>query len=96
MADIYRYIYPYTFRSKFAEFFRDPSCMNWWLPNNENYPTIIRSIRRFVEERSAQAKDALSEDTRDMKTIFSQLNLDDGQETSPKDEAWKSASKAIA
>ena len=57
--------------------------MHWWLPNNEGYPPIIRSIRKFVEERTAPAKDLPSEDLRDMKAIFSSLNLDDVTPSQP-------------
>ncbi|CZR62407.1 related to C6 finger domain protein [Phialocephala subalpina] len=71
------YIYPYTFRTKMADLFRDRSCMNWWLPNDEAYPPIIRSIRKFVEERTSPAKNMPAEDLRDMKAIFASLKLDD-------------------
>jgi hypothetical protein len=53
--------------------------MHWWLPNDEGYPPIIRSIRTFVEERTASARDVPTEDLRDMKAIFSSLKLDDSQ-----------------
>jgi hypothetical protein len=52
--------------------------MHWWLPNDEDYPRIIRSIRNFVEERTSAAKDLPAEDLRDMKAIFASLKLDDG------------------
>lgn len=58
--------------------FQDPSCMHWWLPNDENYPPIIRQIRKFVDERTSTARDVPAEDLRDMKAIFSTMNLDDG------------------
>ena len=61
-----------------ADLFRDRSCMHWWLPNDENYPPIVRSIRNFVEERTSQAKNLPAEDLRDMKAIFASLKLDDG------------------
>ncbi|KAJ5052061.1 uncharacterized protein L3040_001821 [Drepanopeziza brunnea f. sp. 'multigermtubi'] len=78
------YIYPYTFRSKMADLFRDRSCMHWWLPHDENYPPIIRSIRKFVEERTSPAKDIPAEDLRDMKAIFASLNLvDDKSSVTP-------------
>ncbi|KAH8659151.1 hypothetical protein BGZ60DRAFT_531065 [Tricladium varicosporioides] len=77
------YIYPYTFRTKMADLFRDRSCMHWWLPDNESYPPIIRSIRKFVEERTAPAKDVPTEDLRDMKAIFSSLKLEDDDATGP-------------
>lgn len=59
-----------------ADLFRDQSCMHWWLPNDEGYPSIIRNIRKFVEERSSAPKDLPAEDLRDMKAIFQKLNLD--------------------
>lgn len=70
LIPVNRYIYPYTFRTKMSDLFRDRSCMQWWLPNNERYPPIIRSIRKFVEERTAPAVDVPTEDLKDMKTIF--------------------------
>lgn len=66
-----------------ADLFRDRSCMHWWLPNDENYPPIIRSIRKFVEERTSPAKTMPAEDLRDMKAIFALLNLDDRKSSVP-------------
>lgn len=59
--------------------FQDPSCMHWWLPSDESYPPIIRSIRLFVQERTSEARDVPAEDLRDMKAIFASLKLDDGK-----------------
>jgi hypothetical protein len=64
-----------------ADLFRDRSCMHWWLPNDEGFSPIIRSIRRFVEERTSPATDLPGEDLRDMKQIFASMNLDDGSST---------------
>jgi hypothetical protein len=50
--------------------------MHWWLPNDEGYSPIIRSIRKFVAERTSPATDVPREDLREMKQIFSSLNLD--------------------
>lgn len=61
-----------------SDLFGDRSCMHWWLPNEERYPPIIRSIRKFVEERSSPAKDVSSGDLRDMKAIFASMKLDEG------------------
>ena len=61
----------------------EPACMHWWLPNDEGYSPIVRSIRRFVEERTAPARDIPTEDLRDMKAIFANLKLDDGSSTAP-------------
>jgi hypothetical protein len=79
-----RYIYPLTFRTKMAALFQDQSCMQWWLPNDELYPPIIRSIRRFVEERTSEARDQHSEDLRDIKAIFSSMKIDDGGSSDPR------------
>jgi hypothetical protein len=57
--------------------------MHWWLPNNEGYPPIIRSIRKFVEERTSPAVDLPGEDLRDMKAIFASLNLEDDSSSVP-------------
>lgn len=73
------YVYPLTFRTKMAALFGDQSCMHWWLPNDESYPPMIRSIRKFVEERTSAARDVPTEDLRDMKAIFEKLKLDDGK-----------------
>ncbi|CZT00813.1 related to C6 finger domain protein [Rhynchosporium graminicola] len=85
------YIYPYTFRTKMADLFQDRSCMHWWLPNDENYPQIVRSIRKFVEERTSPAKTEPAEDLRDMKAIFASLKLDDGKPTLPSTEEGMNA-----
>ncbi|KFX91784.1 hypothetical protein V490_05725 [Pseudogymnoascus sp. VKM F-3557] len=75
------YIYPVTFRERISELFQDPTCMEWWLPNGENYPPTIRSIRNFVEERTSTPRDEVTEDLRDMKVLFGSLNLEDDKST---------------
>ncbi|TVY49462.1 hypothetical protein LOCC1_G000576 [Lachnellula occidentalis] len=85
LIESHGYIYPFTFRTKMADLYQDRSCMHWWLPNDENYPPIIRSIRKFVEERTSPAKDTHSGDLQDMKAIFASLNLDDGKSSVPPD-----------
>ncbi|TVY90139.1 Sterol uptake control protein [Lachnellula willkommii] len=99
LIESHGYIYPFTFRTKMAELYQDRSCMDWWLPNDENYPPIIRSIRKFVEERTAPAKDTPSGDLRDMKAIFASLNLDGGKSSFPpsiKKEEGSSTDVAVA
>ena len=66
--------------------------MRWWLPNDEDYPPIIRSIRNFVEERTSKAKNLPEEDLRDMKAIFSAMKLDDGKSSIPPSSKEGSAS----
>lgn len=80
-----------------SDLFRDRSCMHWWLPNDEAYPPIIRSIRKFVEERTSPATDLIEEDVRDMKQIFAALNLDDGPSSLPSnEEEVKGAASEVA
>lgn len=57
--------------------------MHWWLPNDEGYPPIVRSIRKLVEERTAPAKNQSGQDLHDMKAIFSKLKMDDGKLKAP-------------
>ncbi|KAH7383719.1 hypothetical protein BKA64DRAFT_646894 [Cadophora sp. MPI-SDFR-AT-0126] len=91
------YIYPYTFRTKMADLFQDRSCMHWWLPNDEYYPPMVRSIRKFVAERTSQAKNEPAEDLRDMKAIFASLKLkDDNSSVSPIKEKGKSSSNDLS
>lgn len=72
------YIYPPTFRSKLAQLWGLPEISHWWLPKDEGYPAIVRSIRAFMEDRSFHANSqAKSEDVRTLKAIFSKLSVDD-------------------
>jgi hypothetical protein len=70
--------------------------MHWWLPNDEDYPPIIRSIRNFVEERTSKAKNLPAEDLRDMKAIFASLKLDDGKSSIPPSTQKFGSSSGIA
>lgn len=82
-----------------SDLFQDRSCMHWWLPNDEGYPQIIRSIRKFVEERTSPVKDVSTEDLRDMKAIFSSMKLDDEKPSLPsntENEKGPSAEVAVA
>ena len=77
------FIQTFAFRSKMAELFRDNSCMHWWLPNDELYHPIIRSIRKFVEDRTSSPKNAESKDVQDMKAVFSAMDISDQSDSSP-------------
>jgi hypothetical protein len=80
------YVYPMTFRSKMAEMWREPDVNHWWLPNDEGFSPLLRDIRAFIQERAEayeQSKgDELRDDVRDMKAIFSKLNMDDSPKSS--------------
>ena len=63
-----------------AEVWHLPEVEQWWLPGgDETYPPLLRSIRAFGEERTAEQRKAHREDDlQDMKGLFSKLNLDEG------------------
>lgn len=61
-----------------AELWGLPEILHWWLPNDEGYPAIIRSIRSFIEDRTLKSgEQAKTEDVRNMRAIFSKLSLDE-------------------
>jgi hypothetical protein len=60
-----------------AAIWQAPEVNQWWLPNDEGYSDIVREIRQLTAERSAQPRDELRENVRDMKTLFGRLNVDD-------------------
>ncbi|KAL8810247.1 MAG: hypothetical protein Q9200_002723 [Gallowayella weberi] len=81
------YTYPPTMRGKLANLWGIPQLRHWWLPNEEGYPPIIRSIRAFIEERTQKSgNQPKAEDVRTMKGLFEKLNIDD----SPDDSAGNS------
>ena len=53
---------------------------DWWLPNDEGFPPILRATRDFVQARMSTPKDQFSQDLRDINGIFSSLNLDDSDQ----------------
>jgi len=70
------YIYPEVMRNRMLEAWGlGPS--DWWLPNDEGCPSIIRSIKDFIHERSTAPRDQISEDLKEMRGIFSSLNISD-------------------
>ncbi|KAL8666240.1 MAG: hypothetical protein Q9168_007521 [Polycauliona sp. 1 TL-2023] len=75
------YTYPLTLRNKLASLWSVPELRHWWLPDEEGYPPIVRSIRGFIKDRTQntghQHKD---EDVRTMKGLFDKLNMNDGPE----------------
>ncbi|KAL8775359.1 MAG: hypothetical protein Q9209_000367 [Squamulea sp. 1 TL-2023] len=57
------YTYPPSLRGKLANLWGLPELRHWWLPNEEGYPSIIRSIRAFIEDRAGNQSKA--EDVKD-------------------------------
>ena len=66
-----------------AELWDIPEIHHWWLPNDEGYPPIIRSIREFIEDRTMKTRDQPSEDLREIKGILSKMTIDDSPRDSP-------------
>ncbi|KAI0899687.1 hypothetical protein F4806DRAFT_492681 [Annulohypoxylon nitens] len=70
------YVFPLTIRSRMAEIFRDPSCKEWWLPNDEGLSPVLRSIRAFADERNANPVSQQTESLREMSSIFAKMRID--------------------
>ncbi|KXS93645.1 hypothetical protein AC578_4208 [Pseudocercospora eumusae] len=70
------YIYPSNFRSRMSEHWAE-DVTRWWLPNDEGYPTSIRTIRDFVEYRATRPTDALGTGISNMSGIFRSLHIDE-------------------
>ncbi len=78
-----RHIYPSTFRQRMAAMWGIPEINHWWLPNDEAYPPVVRSVRSLMENRLPQAPSrSRSEDQRTIKGIFSQLTVHDNPRSS--------------
>lgn len=75
-VESFGYIYPVVMRNRMLEAWGlEPS--DCWLPNDEGCPPIIRSIKDFIRERSSAPRDQVSEDLKEMRGIFSSLNISD-------------------
>jgi hypothetical protein len=72
-------------RSRMAEVFRDPSCIHWWLPNDEGLTPVLRSVRAFADERNANPVSEQTENLREMSAIFAKMRLDYDDSPSPTD-----------
>ena len=57
-----------------------PEVNHWWLPDDEQYPAVIQSIRTCVEQRGllpTAAGKARGEDQWNIKSIFANLKVTD-------------------
>ena len=82
-SDFLRYVYPPMLRLKLAEQWGDSSIKEWWLPDGEGQPPLIRSIRSFIEERTVKPQNQAGEDIRAMKAMLSKMSLNDSPKDSP-------------
>ena len=55
---------------------------DWWLPNDEGCPRIVRSIKDFIRERETAPKDQVSEDLKEMRGVFGTLTISDSPSSS--------------
>ena len=67
-----------------ATLWKLPDIHHWWLPNEEAYPAVARSVRSVLEARDEDFdKRQRSQDQRDMRGIFSKLKLTDDDHAGP-------------
>ena len=50
---------------------------DWWLPNDEECPAVIRSVKDFIKERTTAPKDQVSDDLREMRGVLNSMTLSD-------------------
>ncbi len=79
-----------------AELFRDRSCIRWWLPDDEGFSRILRSIRTLADERNVLAVSAQNESLREVRHIFARTQLGTGDEGSQTGESDHGSSVSIS
>jgi hypothetical protein len=88
-----RYTFTKSYRDKMSDHW-GLDLTHWWLPDNEEFPRMLRTIRSLVLDRSeGPPKDKVSEDLRDMRGIFFSLSLDDSARTPTTPSSTDSASR---
>ncbi|KAL1960948.1 hypothetical protein VTO42DRAFT_4836 [Malbranchea cinnamomea] len=70
------YVYPPTLRARLADKWKAPDVADWWLPNEEGYPNLVREVREWTNERTTNPRDNLREAVRDMRLIFGRMGLE--------------------
>ncbi|OIW32400.1 hypothetical protein CONLIGDRAFT_267885 [Coniochaeta ligniaria NRRL 30616] len=87
------YIFPLTMRMRMAELFGDQSCVRWWLADDEGFTEILKNVRIFADERNATAVTAQSENLRQIRHIFSRLQLGGLSDSPQSDDAVQAERK---
>ncbi|KAL9131544.1 MAG: hypothetical protein Q9217_000558 [Psora testacea] len=54
-----------------------PDINHWWLPNEEAYPSVVRSVRFLMDDRLNMDTKKRSQDQREIKGIFANLTIKD-------------------
>ena len=62
-----------------------PFINQWWLPDGEQQLPLVRTIRKFIEERTVKPRTQASEDIRAMKALISKLSIDESPKNSIED-----------
>jgi hypothetical protein len=83
-AMVRSYIYPPSLRQQLSKAW-NVDVTEWWLPNDEGYPDIIRAIREFVHYRASVPKDSIEAAVRDMTGILPSLQKMNVEEKSGTD-----------
>ncbi|EMC93483.1 hypothetical protein BAUCODRAFT_37166 [Baudoinia panamericana UAMH 10762] len=80
------YIWPAKLREHFSGIWNE-DVKHWWLPNQEGYPKLVRTLREFVKVRDEMPRDPTGENIKDMSGLFATMNISDSQ--SPPNEYLK-------
>ena len=68
------YVYPARYRMRLSHQW-NVDLSDWWLPNDEGRPPIIRHIREFIADRTATPRHSKEEDVLEMKGLYNSLCL---------------------
>ena len=49
---------------------QDPSCIRWWLPNDEGFTPVLQRIRDFADERNIVALNPQQESVREVSHLY--------------------------
>ena len=69
-----------------AVLWHDPEINHWWLPNEEAYPSVVRSVRSVMEDRLRGTSNLQrSKEQRDMRGIFAAMSIEDVDKAEARD-----------
>lgn len=58
-----------------ADISHDPTCLRWWLPNDDGFTPLLQEIRVFADERNAAATATQPERIGEIRRVFAKLQL---------------------
>lgn len=58
-----------------AGLFNDQGCLHWWLPNDEGFTPILKTIRNFADDRNATAASAQGDSLGQIRHVFSKMEI---------------------